>query len=190
MDSIVQSPASKPVSTLRRYTLLALSRSGTYFLLSAASLLIDILSGPLLLFPVLFIVPVALSAWLYSARLAYFLAVALPLARLLIPVLMGSQAELAVPFMAMVANCLIRIVVLLFIAYLVGRVTRYTKELEQRIEDLVTICAWTHTVEYEGEWLTFDQFLRRRFGIKTSHGMSPQQASKTLCELEGHKHKT
>ncbi|MBA2432159.1 MAG: hypothetical protein H0V56_08595 [Chthoniobacterales bacterium] len=28
-------------------------------------------------------------------------------------------------------------------------------------------------VEYEGEWLSFENYLKRRFNISTSHGMSP-----------------
>ncbi len=36
------------------------------------------------------------------------------------------------------------------------------------------ICAWSRTIEYEGEWLTFEQYLQRRFDYRITHGMSPQ----------------
>ena len=41
-------------------------------------------------------------------------------------------------------------------------------------DDLVTMCAWTKTVKYEGEWVSFERYLERRFGLMTSHGISPK----------------
>lgn len=49
-----------------------------------------------------------------------------------------------------------------------------------RLEELVRICAWSNTVEYQGEWLSFDQYLARRFNLNTSHGISPAEAEKVL----------
>ena len=40
------------------------------------------------------------------------------------------------------------------------------------------MCAWSRAVEFEGEWLTFEEYLRRRFGIQTSHGISPSENAK------------
>jgi len=37
----------------------------------------------------------------------------------------------------------------------------------------VTLCAWTRTVRYEGEWISVEAYLARRYGVITSHGMSP-----------------
>lgn len=49
-----------------------------------------------------------------------------------------------------------------------------------KVRNLVTVCAWSRTVEYEGEWLSFEEYLQRRFGLSTSHGISPQEAEKIL----------
>lgn len=38
----------------------------------------------------------------------------------------------------------------------------------------VTLCAWTRTVRYEGEWISVEAYLERRFGLLTSHGISPE----------------
>lgn len=43
---------------------------------------------------------------------------------------------------------------------------------------LVKICAWSQTIEYQGEWISFDRYLARRFGIDTTHGISPDEAEK------------
>ncbi len=49
-------------------------------------------------------------------------------------------------------------------------------------EDLVTMCAWTKTVRYEGQWIPFESYLKRRFGLMTSHGISPKGIEKFAAE--------
>lgn len=53
-----------------------------------------------------------------------------------------------------------------------------------RTHRLVTMCAWTRTIQYEGEWLTFEEYLKRRFGLETTHGIRPDQADKILEDDE------
>jgi CHASE3 domain sensor protein len=56
-----------------------------------------------------------------------------------------------------------------------------------RLRSLVTICAWSRTVEYEGEWLSFEEYLLRRFNVDTSHGISPKEMEKAFANLpDGH----
>jgi len=45
----------------------------------------------------------------------------------------------------------------------------------------LTVCAWTKRVKFEGEWMSFDAFLLRRFGIVVSHGIS-EEARQSLLE--------
>lgn len=49
-------------------------------------------------------------------------------------------------------------------------------------EQFVTLCAWSKTVRYEGEWLTFENYLLRRFGLMTTHGISPEALEKLEAE--------
>lgn len=56
-----------------------------------------------------------------------------------------------------------------------SRLFRQAKDLSQ----IITVCAWTHKVQIEGEWLTFDQFLTRKLGLMVSHGIHPD-AEKSL----------
>jgi len=145
-----------------------------------AVLLLDLLTGPFLLFPILFVVPVSLSAWLSSTRWAYALAVLLPAGRLLIAVFVDTPS----PLIYSVTNALVRVGVLLFLAFLVGRTARQTKALQERVAGLVTVCAWSRTVEYQGEWISFEEYLKRRFNIDTSHGISPDEAQKAFGDLD------
>ncbi len=63
-----------------------------------------------------------------------------------------------------------------------GTVIYLLRRLE-RLQNLVTVCAWSRTVEYQGEWLSFEEYLRRRFNLNTSHGISPEEVKKAFGEL-------
>lgn len=43
-------------------------------------------------------------------------------------------------------------------------------------EEIVRMCAWSRTIEYQGHWMSFEQYLQQRFGLQTSHGISPDAA--------------
>jgi hypothetical protein len=159
---------------------LALARPWTYVLMGLAILLLDLFTGPFLLFPILFVLPVSLSAWFYRQRWAYALAFLLPLGRSLIAVFVDAPS----PLSYVVANALIRVAVLGFMAFLVGRTARQTRELREKVAGLVTICAWSRTVEYQGEWLSFEEYLKRRFNIDASHSISPSAARKVVEDFQ------
>lgn len=51
-----------------------------------------------------------------------------------------------------------------------------------RIEPLVNMCAVSNTIEYKGEWLSFEEYLQRRFGLSTSVGLSPAEFEKVRSQ--------
>lgn len=51
-------------------------------------------------------------------------------------------------------------------------------------QDLITICAWTNQVWYEGQWISIPEFLARRFGLVVTHGMSQEAAQKMLQDWQ------
>ncbi|HEX4346402.1 MAG TPA: hypothetical protein VHZ73_02455 [Vicinamibacterales bacterium] len=54
----------------------------------------------------------------------------------------------------------------------------------QRLESIATVCAESRTIQYDNEWLTFDEYLRRRFRIRVTHGLSPTEADRLMAEIE------
>lgn len=48
---------------------------------------------------------------------------------------------------------------------------------------MLTVCAWTQRINYEGEWITPDVFLRRCFQIPVTHGIEPAALKRALGEL-------
>ncbi|MBL9139308.1 MAG: hypothetical protein JNK85_25795 [Verrucomicrobiales bacterium] len=148
----------------------------THFLIGALIILIDLETGTFLQFPILFVVPVGLCAWFANPPGAYVLSVALPLAR--VGVVVFVEHPHPVPYA--LANAAIRMTVLLGLSILIARLARREREIRERLETLVRVCAWSRTVEFEGEWLSFEQYLSRRFGIKTTHGISPAEFEKMM----------
>jgi len=45
------------------------------------------------------------------------------------------------------------------------------RELEGTFQ---TICAWTHRIKDDGEWITLEQFLERHLKVQLTHGISPE----------------
>ena len=54
----------------------------------------------------------------------------------------------------------------------------------EKLQQFVTICAWTGQVRHQGQWLRLDQYLERQFGISVSHSLSNDAAQKMMHEIE------
>ena len=54
----------------------------------------------------------------------------------------------------------------------------------ERLQRVVTICAWTGLVYYEGQWIRMDEYLQRRFGLTVSHGLSKEASAKVIAEIK------
>ncbi|HTV75370.1 MAG TPA: CHASE3 domain-containing protein [Candidatus Baltobacteraceae bacterium] len=67
-------------------------------------------------------------------------------------------------------------VALLFIIFIVVRL--------EKLQQVVTICAWTGQVKFGGEWIRLEEYLKKRFGISVSHGLSKEAAEKIAREIE------
>ena len=73
----------------------------------------------------------------------------------------------------------INVVLIGVVAFLAWRLGKYKNAL--------TVCAWSKKVEYEGQWIPFEQYLETRFGIEASHGVSPEELVKQLAEFPDEK---
>lgn len=54
----------------------------------------------------------------------------------------------------------------------------------KRLEQLVTVCAWTKTIQHEGRWVSFEEYLKQRFGISVTHSMSRAAYDKLRTEVD------
>jgi hypothetical protein len=148
----------------------------TYIAICAALFAADVKLSRYLLFPIVYVIPVLLAAHFFRPLAAYLIAFLLPWSRFVVAVFVEGGTGYAY----LAANAILRMIVFGLLAYFAARAARKTRELEQKVEGLVTMCAWSRTIEYEGEWISFEDYLQRRFGIRTSHGISPAEAAKLL----------
>ncbi len=54
----------------------------------------------------------------------------------------------------------------------------------EKLQEFVTVCAWTGQVYYEGRWIRLDEYLKRHFGLTVSHSLSAEAAEKMMKEIE------
>ena len=54
----------------------------------------------------------------------------------------------------------------------------------QRLQSFATVCAWSRTIQLNGEWVSFEEYLARRFSIRVSHGIAPAELDKLMTQIE------
>lgn len=133
-------------------------------------LLLDLWTSPLLMFPILFVLPVVLSAWFCSARLAYVLAVLLPFGRFLIVTCVDATGSIA----ANTANALIEVAVLSLLAFLVAHTARLSREIKV-LRGRLPICMWCKRIRDEGgSWQKLETYIAELSEADFSHGLCPE----------------
>lgn len=53
-------------------------------------------------------------------------------------------------------------------------------EVSNEQDRLLTVCAWTKQIRVGGEWLSFEDFIEAKLGLRISHGMHPDIATQLL----------
>jgi CHASE3 domain sensor protein len=71
-------------------------------------------------------------------------------------------------------------VALIFIIFILLRL--------EKLQQFVTICAWTGQVKDGSDWIRLDEYLERRFGLSVSHGVSREAAKKMIREMQAQPH--
>jgi hypothetical protein len=134
----------------------------------------DYFTGPDVRFPIFYVIPVLMAAWKNKKFLAYGIAVALPLLRLFyyIP---WHQND---PFSIMSVNALIRIFVLMLIAYLIDRTAHQQNQLKV-LKGLLPICASCKKIRNEkGDYQQMESYITAHSQAKFSHTLCPECGTK------------
>jgi methyl-accepting chemotaxis protein WspA len=50
----------------------------------------------------------------------------------------------------------------------------------RRAESVLHVCAWSKTVQFGNEWISFEEYLTRKFGLSITHGIRPEEMEKML----------
>jgi hypothetical protein len=148
-------------------------RLACWFGLAVGMVALDSLLGPLIQFPIFYLIPVALCAWFDGVAASLALAVGLPLVRLYLM----SQWDFPLGVQTAVINAVIRMVVLSSLAVVVNRTARQTRLLAREVdvlEGLLPICAHCKKIRDEnGEWQRLERYITQRSAAEFTHGICP-----------------
>ena len=53
----------------------------------------------------------------------------------------------------------------------------------RRLEEFVTFCAWTGRVRWKGDWVSVEVFLREKYNLTVTHGVSDEAMKRFLDEI-------
>jgi hypothetical protein len=136
----------------------------------------DYLTGPLILFPVFYLLPIVLVAWTNGRWWGLFFAFAMPLGR----VYFSLNWPVPWSISALAVNTIIRILVLAGFAVLVDMVAIQKRKLEHEIQMLrgiLPICSFCKKIrDQDGHWEVLEHYISVRSDAKFSHGICPDCA--------------
>ena len=149
-------------------------RLASWLGLAACMVGLDYLLGPLIQFPIFYVIPVALCAWFDGLAVSLILAIGLPLIRLYLM----SQWDFPLGVQPAIINAAIRAAVLSSLAVVVARTARQTRLLAQEVEvleGLLPICSYCKKIRDENdEWQRLECYITQRSTAEFTHGICPE----------------
>ena len=144
-----------------------------WLMLALITLIADYRTGPFIQFPILYLIPIALSSWYNRCWWSIALALTMPLCRAYFVVLWEEPWTLLDAGL----NTVIRIAVLSAFAVLVDQVAQRTKRLTKEVralEGLLPICCFCKKICDEDEaWQPIETYISTRSSAQFSHGLCP-----------------
>ena len=138
----------------------------------------DYITGPLVQFPILYLIPIGLASW-YNGRVwGLIFAFGMPLIRLYFLNLWEAPWTI---FEATI-NASIRIFVFTIFAYLVDRIVTQKRDLEKEVHILrgiLPICSFCKRIRDKDEkWIALEKYITEHSEAGFSHGLCPECAKK------------
>jgi hypothetical protein len=137
--------------------------------LAAVVLTIDYLTGPLIQFPIVFILPVGVAAWFRGMKEAVFWSLFLPLWRFLFLAFWGWPWSWRIEL----PNSFIRLITLLGIAFLLSRLAEHRQEIRV-LKVLLSICSFCKKIrDQDGQWIQLESYISGHSETLFSHCVCP-----------------
>jgi hypothetical protein len=144
---------------------------------------LDLLGGGTLQFPILFLIPVGLASWYGGRTWGLSLAVGLPLIRLALWPMWTPPWM----FLEAVTNVAIRAVVFLSFSFAVDLAARRTREV-RTLRGLLPICMFCKKIRNsQSEWEILEKYIIEHSQASFTHGICPECAKEHFQE---HPHPT
>ena len=146
---------------------------------------IDFFTGPYILFPVLFVLPVMLMGWNLSWRWSVGLAVVLCLVRFTFHFFWEAPVTNLIAGL----NAVLHFTVLGLLATLTSRLSKATQSLRERVralEGILPICSFCKAIRDEdGTWHMMEAYVSKRSNAQFSHGVCPTCGEKHYGLVSG-----
>jgi CHASE3 domain sensor protein len=75
-------------------------------------------------------------------------------------------------------------ILLIILGIAFGAIMFYLLNRLEKLQSVVKICAWSKLIEYEGDWLSIEDYLQRRYRVSITHGISETEADRFIRENE------
>lgn len=76
------------------------------------------------------------------------------------------------------------LLLVLAIWLLVNRSTRRILARMQYLEKFMRVCAWCRRIDYHGEWMPLEEFMRQSFDTPTTHGICKECLAQQQAAIE------
>jgi len=145
-------------------------------------LTVDYLTGRIIRFPIAYVLPVGIAAWMNKKHAAYILAFTLPTARIVFHFLWHETESMPIAIL----NSIILILTLFLYAYLVEMVARQKRLLSKRLkvmEGILPVCASCKRIRTQtGEYEQMEKYISEHAEVSFSHGLCPECTQKLYPE--------
>lgn len=75
------------------------------------------------------------------------------------------------PFSFIFRRSTLEMLLILAVWFLVSNSTRRVIERVRYLEKFMRVCAWCRRINYQGEWMRLEEFMRQGFDTPTTHGI-------------------
>src|SRR5882672_10995745 len=88
------------------------------------------------------------------------------------------------PFAFLYRRPTVEILLVLAVWFLVSTSTRRILERIRYLEKFMRVCSWCRKINYKGEWMPLEQFMRQGFDTPTTHGICTECLHKQQAVAE------
>jgi len=75
------------------------------------------------------------------------------------------------PFAFVYRRTTLEMLLVLAVWFVVSNSTRRVLERVQYLEKFMRVCAWCRRINYQGEWMRLEEFMKQGFDTPTTHGI-------------------
>ena len=88
------------------------------------------------------------------------------------------------PFAFVFSRSMLDILLVLAVWFLVSSSTRRILDRIRYLEKFMRVCAWCRRINFKGEWMPLEEFMRQGFDTPTTHGICTECLHKQQAAIE------